>query len=178
MLLLAELLGWEVDGHSDGASDRTSCWWELETNIWQILIEELEPKGLPQIQTLKIWMPQELPELSERAPKETVSTKHENNCPQLLVGLLFSDCSCGELLLNSILYVSLKAFQRGSEKAGCTLVNWKLFVTKHPSPSLNIHHQKEVRPQGQEARTRSAGAVHIPSHPCLSRRPWNHICPF
>lgn len=90
-----------------------------------------------------------IPELSERASKETVSTKHENNCPQLLVGLLFSDCSCGELLLNSILYVSLKAFQRGSEKAGCTLVNWKLFVTNHPSPSLNIHHQKEVGPQGR-----------------------------
>ena len=73
-----------------------------------------------------------------------------------------------ELLLNSILDVALKAFQRGSEKAGCTLVNWKLFVTNHPSPSLNIHHQKEVGAKGAEGQTQVGGATHSPSCPCLS----------
>lgn len=102
---------------------------------------------------------------------KTASTKYENNCPQLLLGSLYSDCSCGELLLNSTLDVTLKAFQRGSEKAGCTLVNWKLFVTNHPSPSLNIHHQKEVGPQGAEGQTQVGGATHRPSCPCLSGRP-------
>jgi hypothetical protein len=68
-------------------------------------------------------MPQNLLEPSKRAFKETASTKHENNCPQLLLGLLYSGCSCGELLLNSILHVALKAFQRGSERTGCTLAN-------------------------------------------------------
>lgn len=61
--------------------------------------------------------------LPERAFKKTVNTKCENNCPQLLLGLLYSDRSCGDLLLNSMPHVYLKAFQRGSEKAGCTLVN-------------------------------------------------------
>lgn len=112
-----------MGGHSEGTSERTCYRKEVEINIWQILDHGLVSKGLLHTPSLRIQMPQDLPEPSERASKKTASTKHENNCPQLLLGSLYSDCSCGELLLNSILHVALKAFQRGSEKAGCTLVN-------------------------------------------------------
>lgn len=109
-------------GHRED-SERTCCCQEVEINTCQILGEGLESKGLPQTPSLSIRKSQDLPEPSERTFKETASINHENNCPQLLLGLLYSDCSCGELLLNSNLHVALKAFQRGSEKAGCTLVN-------------------------------------------------------
>lgn len=126
-----------------GTSERTGYWWEVETNTWQILDQSLEPKGLPQAQSLRIWMPEDLSEPSEIALKELVSTNMKTTAPS---------CSWGHCILTAAVenccwipfpHVSLKAFQRGSEKAGCTLVNWKLFVTNHPSPSLNIHHQKK-----------------------------------
>lgn len=164
-----------------GASERTCYWQEVETNTCQILGEGLETKGLSQTQSLSIWMSQDLPEPSERTFQKIASTKHENNCPQLLLGLLYSDCSCGELLLNSILHVALKAFQRGSEKAGCTLVNWKLFVTNHPSPSLNMHHQKEVGAKGAEGQSKSGGLLTFPVAPVFLGDPriiYIPLCPL
>lgn len=146
----------DTGGHRASTSETTCCWWEVETNICQILDEGLESKSLPHTPSLIIWIPQDLPEHSGKAFKETATTKYENNCPQLLLGSLYSDCSCGELL-NSILHVALKAFQRSSEKARCTLVNWKLFVTNHPSPSLCIYHQKETGATGAEGQTQVRG---------------------
>lgn len=153
---------------------------DLEEHVaGEISDEGLESKGLPQTQSLRIWMPQDLPEPSERAFKKTASTKYENNCPQLLLGSLYSDCSCGELLLNSILNVALKAFQRGSEKAVCTLVNWKLFVTNHPSPSLNIRHQKEVGAKGAEGQTQVRGELlTVPVAPVFLGHPRIIYVPF
>lgn len=168
--MLPHLQGREKGGgHSEGTSERTSKRWgqilvkfcvtawnlrvclrlSLSVHGWHRTFQNLL-KGLlrkQQVQNMK------------------------TTAPSCFWGSLYSYCSCGELLLNSILHVALKAFQRSSEKAGCTLVNWKLFVTNHPSPSLNIHHQKEVGAKRAEGQSQVREAACIPSCPCLSGWP-------
>lgn len=78
--------------HSEGISERTCCSSEVEMNICQILDAGLEPKGLPQTQSLRIWMPEDLPEPSGTALKEIVSTTMKTTAPS---------CSWGHCILTA-----------------------------------------------------------------------------
>lgn len=128
--------------------------------ICLILAEDLTPKVPFETQFQNVDIKEPSRNSARDLKKQKVQIK-KNNCPQLFLGSLYSDCSYGKLLLNSILNVALKAFQRGPGKAGCTLVNWKLFVTNHPSLSLSQHSPSERGGAlGQKVRSKSRGHTH------------------